>query len=152
MTVSKYTQENMCMLERTNCWNRIASVLPGNDWRDWAISGTLFRPRPQGQSLYPHVKNIICASSPRSHGQGISTHQGDRKPSSDVRTSKPLSLRRFFESVQSAINTLAIWLGGVEHHTHTIFEDRAPLFYSRMQRIVFRFLCCCSCSQCFSLR
>ena len=53
---SKFMQENMCTYETTNCWGSNRKCVPGNDWRDSAISGFLFRPRPQDQSLYPHVK------------------------------------------------------------------------------------------------
>ena len=96
--------------------------VPGNDWCDSAISGMLFRPRPQDPSLYPHVKNIICTRSPpRSHGQDSSTQRGDRKPSRMFAFPTVNIAKIFFESVQSATNTLAIWLGGVENNTFALF-------------------------------
>ena len=77
----KFTQENMCTYERTNCWNRIASVLQATIG---AIGQSVALCSDHGRRInrYTHTsKNRIWASSPRSHGQDSSTQQGDRKPS-----------------------------------------------------------------------
>ena len=43
----------------------------------------------------------------------------------DGRTHNRRHREEFFESVQSATNTLAIWLGGVEKHIHTVYLKSA---------------------------
>ena len=114
---------------------------PSNDWRDWAINGILFRPRPQVQSLYPHGKKN-CTSSPRSHGQDSSTQRCDRKPSKMFALTTDIIAENFLEvSERDQYSCDLIGRCGTTH-SHCIFEDRAPLFCNCMQRIVFRLLSC----------
>ena len=142
MTVSKFTQENMCTFERTNCWNRIASVPQATIG---AIRQSVAFCSDHGRRInhYTHTsKNIICASSPRSHGQDSSTQRGDRKPSR-MFALKPVIIAKNFWKFQS--DTIAIWLGGVEQHKHiriVFLKTAHHCVCSRMHRIVFRLLSC----------
>ena len=152
MTASKFTQENMCMFERTNCWNRIASVFQATIG---AIRQSMALRSDNGRRIncYTHAsKNRIRTSSPSSHGQYSSTQRCDRKPSR-MFALPTVNIAKKFLKVFRARPTLLRSDWEVLKTTHSHYFWRPPNIVLQSHATHrFQVLVLLPFSQCFSLR
>ena len=139
----------MCTYEKTNCWDRIASVLQATIG---SIRQSVALCSDHGHRINhktPALKVRIWTSSPRPHGQDSSTQRCDRKPSRMFALTT-LTIAKFFLFRARSILLRSDW--EMQNNTLTLYFDTAHHCIQSHATHRFQVLVLLPFSQCFNLR